>query len=69
MRAPETLSTGLHTHRAPDWDSVYLQTKFFRQNKICVSAVLWIRIRKNPKVLAGSESEKSSDADPHTVVE
>jgi hypothetical protein len=35
--------------------------------------VLWIRIRKNPKVLAGSESEKSSDSDtdsdPDTVVE
>jgi hypothetical protein len=28
--------------------------------------VLWIRIRKYPKVLAGSESEKSSDSDPDT---
>jgi hypothetical protein len=34
--------------------------------KLCMLVlytVLWILIRKNPKVLAGSESEKSSDSD------
>jgi hypothetical protein len=58
MRAPEALSTGLQ--RAPDWGSVFKNfppKQHLHERRSELTAVLWIRIRNNPNVLAGSESE------------